>query len=260
MQLVADHPSSDVSLEDVRHQARIDLAAAHRLAVANGFHEGIDNHFTLNVPGRPGRFYLNSFGLHWGEVTASNLIEVGFNGEVVAGDGFPDRSAVCIHAPIHRLVPGAECVLHTHMPYATALTQLEDMTLEMIGQNALMFEGKVAYDPDYAGLAVDFDEGERMAALMGDKPVLLLGNHGVVVAGKSVAQAFHRLYYLERACQTQMYAMWTGQRRRMVTDEVIAGIRQQKRRPDPNMKMSGAEYHFAAWKRLLDRNEPDYAR
>ena len=244
---------------EARQQARIDLAAAHRLAVMHDYHEGIDNHFTLNVPGRRGRFYLNAWGLHWSEVTASNLIEVTFEGDVAAGEGFPDRSAVCIHAPIHRLVPGAECVLHTHMPYCTALTQLEDMHLEMTGQPALYFQDKIAYDYEYNGFADELSEGERMAGLMDGKPILMLANHGVVVTGKTVAQAYHRLYFLERACQTQMFSMWTGMRRKVVSEAVIAKTRQQAAVADPNMLMSAADYTFAAFKRLLDRKEPDYA-
>src|SRR6478736_2148751 len=147
------HSTPPDLLEAQRRQARIDLAAAHRLAVIDDYHEAIDNHFTLLVPGRPGRFYLNEFGLHWNEVTASNLIEVAFDGTVVEGTG-------------------AACVLHTHMPYATALSQLEDMTVEMTGQGALQFEGRIAYDYDYNGFAHEHAEGERMAALMGDKVVL----------------------------------------------------------------------------------------
>lgn len=245
-------------LADQRDQARIDMAAAHRLAVMHDFHEGIDNHFTLNVPGRPGRFYLNSFGLHWSEVTASNLIEVSFGGDIVNGEGIADRSAICIHAPIHRLVPGAECVLHTHMPYCTALAQMEDMTLEMTGQNALYFDGKIAYDNHYAGFADEPAEGERMAGLMDGKPILMLANHGVVVTGRSVAQAYHRLYFLERACQTQMYTMWTGQRRRAVSETVLRKVQEQDKMSDPALKMSPADYHFAALKRILDRTQPDY--
>jgi ribulose-5-phosphate 4-epimerase/fuculose-1-phosphate aldolase len=229
------------------------------LAVMHDFHEGIDNHFTLNVPGRPGRFYLNAFGLHWTEVTASNLIEVSFEGQVLAGRGIPDRSAICIHAPIHRLVPGAECVLHTHMPYCTALAQLEDMKLEMTGQAALYFLDKIAYDYEYNGFADDQSEGERMAALMGDKPILMLANHGVVVTGKDVAQAYHRLYFLERACRTQMFSMWTGMRRKFVSDSVIEKVRVQARNPNPALEMSGADYHFAALKRVLDANRSTYA-
>jgi ribulose-5-phosphate 4-epimerase/fuculose-1-phosphate aldolase len=246
-------------LAEKRQQARIDLAAAHRVAVMHGFHEGIDNHFTLHVPGRPERFYLNGFGLHWSEVTASNLIEVSYDGEIVEGSGIADRSAICIHAPIHRLVPGAECVLHTHMPYCTALSQLEDMTIEMTGQNALYFQDKIAYDNDYAGYADEQAEGERMAELMDGKPILMLANHGVVVTGKTVAHAYHRLYFLERACQTQMFSMWTGQRRRVVREEILRKVREQSKKSDPNLLMSPDDYHFTALKRILDRTQPDYA-
>lgn len=246
-------------LVERRQQARIDMAAAHRLAVMHDFHEGIDNHFTLIVPGRNDRFYLNEFGLHWSEVTASNLMEVSFGGEVVEGAGIADQSAICIHAPIHRMVPGAACVLHTHMPYCTALAQLEDMTLEMTGQNALYFRDKIAYDPDYNGFADEQIEGERMAALMDGKPILMLANHGVVVTGGTVAQAYHRLYFLERACQTQMFTMWTGQRRRVVSQHILDKVRQQAKQADPALRKSPADYMFDAYKRILDRAEPGYA-
>lgn len=243
---------------DTRRKARIDLAAAHRTAVLHGFHEAIDNHFTLNVPGRPGHFYLNSFGLHWSEVTASNLIELTYDGEITEGEGIADVSAVCIHAPIHRLA-GAECVLHTHMPYCTALTQMADMTLEMTGQNALNFDGKIAYDREYNGFADSPDEGARMAALMDGKPILMLANHGVVVTGRSVAHAYHRLYFLERACQTQMFTMWTGQPRKVIPETILQKVREQAGSSVPTLKMSPADYHFAALRRILDRTQPDYA-
>jgi ribulose-5-phosphate 4-epimerase/fuculose-1-phosphate aldolase len=257
MQTVTESPT-EVAVE-TRRQARIDMAAAHRIAVMHDFHEGIDNHFTLTVPGRNGRLFLNNYGLHWSEVTASNLLEVTFEGEIVDGSGIADRSAICIHAPIHQTIPGAECVLHTHMPYCTALAQLEDMTLEMTGQSALMFEGKIAYDSSYGGFANLHAEGERMAKLMDGKPILMLANHGVVVTGETIAEAYHRLYFLERACRTQMFSMWTGQRRRFVSQEIIEKVREQAKAKDPALLMSAAEYHFAALKRILDRTEPDYA-
>lgn len=246
-------------LEAQRRQARIDLAAAHRLAVLDDYHEAIDNHFTLLVPGRPGRFYLNEFGLHWNEVTASNLIEVAFDGEVLVGTGPADLSAICIHAPIHEAT-GAACVLHTHMPYCTALSQLEDMTLEMTGQGALQFNNRIAYDYDYTGFAHDLAEGRRLAAVMGDKVILMMANHGVAVIGDSVAQAYRRLYFLERACRTQLFSMWTGQRRRFVKEEVLEKMRAQAGWKNPALAMSGADYHFTALKRMLDRTQPDYAQ
>ena len=249
-------PASDLAQQSGR-QARIDLAASLRLAVINGFNEGIDNHFTLAVPGKPDRFLLNPYGLHWSEVRASDLLEVDIDGNVVEGAGLADRTALCIHAPIHRR--GHACVLHTHMPFATALTQLQDMTVEMIGQNALGFHGEVAYDYDYGGLALDMAEGERMAAIMGDKPVLMLANHGVIVCGRSVADAFNSLYFLERACQTQILAMSTGRELHRLPPQVVAATRAQFGNAGLPEGQHAYDHHFSALKRLLDRREPDYA-
>src|SRR5690349_24558554 len=107
-------------------QARVDLAAAHRLAHMHGFSEGIFNHLTLVVPGHNDRYYQIPFGLHWSEVTASCFMEVGYDGTRLSGHGDIERSCYCIHAPIHRLVQGAAAVFHTHQPYASALARLED--------------------------------------------------------------------------------------------------------------------------------------
>ncbi|HWK44058.1 MAG TPA: aldolase [Stellaceae bacterium] len=246
-----------VARSPLERQARVDLAAALRIAVANGFHEGIDNHFTLTVPGKPNRFLLNPYGLHWSEVRASDLLEVTLDGAITEGDGIADRTAVCIHGPIHKR--GFPCVLHTHMPYTTALTMLEDMTLEMIGQNALGFAGGIAYDYAYGGLALDMDEGERMADVMGDKPVLMLANHGVIVCGKSVADAFNSLYFLERACQTQILAMSTGKPLHRVAEDVVSKTREQFNHSGLPAGQNAYDYHFTALKRLLDRREPEYA-
>lgn len=247
------HPVPDKA----NRQARIDLAAALRLAVQNGFHEGIDNHFTVLTPDRPGRFLLNPYGLHWSEVRASDLLEVDFDGKVAAGDGLADLTAVCIHGPLHKR--GFTCVLHTHMPFATALTQLEDMTVQMIGQTALGFHDGIAYDYAYDGLAFDMAEGERMADIMGDKQVLMLANHGVIVCGATVADAFNSLYFLERACQTQMLAMATGRPIRQLPEAVIAKTRAQFGEVVLPGGQAMYDYHFNALKRLLDKREPDYA-
>ena len=248
----------DGTLAAARTAARVDLAAALRVAVWYGYHEAIDNHFTLTVPGRPDRFYLNPYGRHWAELRARDFLEVDHAGAVRAGSGIADQTAICIHGPIHRLVPGANCVLHTHMPFATALTQLEDMTVEMIGQTALGFAGDIAYDYEYGGLAYDLSEGERLAALMGGKPIVMMANHGVLVTGPTVADAFARLYFLERACQTQIYALWTGKKRRAIPDAIVAKTRQQYNGWSLPDGVTANELHFAALKRLLDRREPDY--
>jgi ribulose-5-phosphate 4-epimerase/fuculose-1-phosphate aldolase len=242
-------------------QARVDLAAAHRLAVMHGFSEGIFNHFTLSVPGRDDRYYQIPFGLHWSEVTASCFMEVGWDGRVLAGQGEVERSAYCIHAPIHRLVPEHACVLHTHMPHASALSRLEEQQILAIGQTEIGFLDKVAYDNDYTGPALDPAEGERLAAIIGpDKKVLFMANHGICVCAGSVAEAYDLLYYLERACQVQLYAMWTGRPLRQVKPAVVQHTIEQYQQVWPAYGgKSTWDHHFDALKRILDRQEPDYA-
>jgi ribulose-5-phosphate 4-epimerase/fuculose-1-phosphate aldolase len=240
-------------------QARVDLAAAHRLAVIQGFSEGIFNHLTLAVPGRTDSFFLNPFGLHWSEVTASNLLTVSYEGKVLEGTGEVERSAFCIHAPIHRLNRKHACVLHTHMPYASALTRLEEPEIKAIGQTEIGFLDEIAYDQEYTGLAYDPAEGERLSGVLGDKSILFMANHGVVVCGDTVAKAYDRLYYLERACQVQLFAMWTGKTLKHVPQEVVGKTMSQFRAGSVYGNKSAAEHHFAALRRMLDRNEPDYA-
>ena len=242
-------------------QARVDLAAAHRLAVWHGFSEGIFNHLTLSVPGKSDRYYQIPFGLHWLEVTASCFMEVGWDGRVLAGEGEVEQSAYCIHAPIHRLVPVHACVLHTHMPYASALSRLEEQEIKPIGQTEIGLMDKIAYDDTYTGPALDPAEGERLAGILGpNKKILFMANHGVAVCGESVAEAYDLLYYLERAAQVQLYAMWTGRKLREVKPEIVTHTQLQYEAVWPKYgKKSTWDHHFEALKRLLDRKEPDYA-
>ena len=151
-------------------QARVDLAAAHRLAFNQGFSEGIFNHLTLVVPGRNDRYYQIPFGMHWSEVTASSFMEVGIDdGKVKRGEGDVERSCYCIHAPIHKALPQAKAVFHTHMPYASALTRLDDPRIKEIGQTEVGLSGEIAYDDAYTGPALDPAEGARLAEVIGDK-------------------------------------------------------------------------------------------
>jgi ribulose-5-phosphate 4-epimerase/fuculose-1-phosphate aldolase len=252
-------PDAAWSRGDERRQARIDLAACHRLAARFALNEGIDNHLTMLVPGYADRFYLAPFGLLWSEVKASDLMELDFSGKVVAGRGLVEHTALHIHLPVHRRVPAARCVLHTHMPYATALGMLEDARLEMAGQSAIGFHGEIAWY-DYNGLALDDSEGERMAAALGDKSVLMLRNHGVLVIGNSAAEAFERLYFLERASQAQMFALSSGRPLRIVPQPVVDATVAQFRACTEVGGTRRTELHFEALKRLLDRSEADYAR
>jgi len=176
-------------MQQESRQARIDLAAAHRLAVMHGLNEGIFNHLTLRVPGRNDRYYQTPFGLHWSEVCASSFMEVGYDGSLLAGEGEIEQSCYCIHAPIHRLLPGAAAVLHTHMPFASALARLEDPSILPIGQTEVGIATLTAYDRQYTGPAFDPAEGERLARALGEKSVLIMANHGVLVIGESVAKA-----------------------------------------------------------------------
>ncbi|HEY1935625.1 MAG TPA: class II aldolase/adducin family protein [Acetobacteraceae bacterium] len=251
--------TDDVALVDVRWQARVDLAAAHRLCVKEGFHEGIFNHLTLRVPGSSDRYYQIPFGLHWSEVTASCFMEVGYDGILRAGQGEIEQSCYCIHAPLHRDVPSAAAVFHTHMPHASALTRLEDQRVLPIGQTELGTIMEIAYDEEYAGPAFDPAEGARLARLVGDKGVLMMANHGAATMGRSVAEAYDRLYYLERTAQVQLYAMWTGRPLRHLPQKVVDATVSAYRTQQPDYGGRPAcEWHFDAIKRLLDKKEPDY--
>src|SRR2546426_10880293 len=245
----------ELSATTLEQAARVDLAAAFRLAVRLELHEGVCNHFSVMLPDGA-RFLLNAYGLHWSEVTASNLLALDAQGRVLAGEGEFERTAFCIHSRIHVANPHAACVLHTHMPYATALTLLEERRLEMVEQNALRVYDDIAYDDTYNGLVGDNAEGDRLAQMLGTKRVLFLANHGVIVVGSSVAEAVDRLYYLERACRLQVLARMMGGKLRAVRPEVVRTACRMMRDDAP--KYAGA--HFSALKRILDREEPAYSR
>lgn len=239
-------------------QARVDLAAAHRVCVLEGLHEGIFNHLTLAVPGTNDRYYQIPFGLHWSEVTASCFMEVGYDGKVLAGAGDVELSAWAIHAPIHERLPEtAACVMHTHMPYASALTRLEDMRILAVGQTEVGMMGDIAYDTDYDGPAVDRSEGDRLVGVLGDKTILFMANHGITTVGRTVAEAYDRLYYIERAAQVQLHAMWTGKPLKVLSPAIVEKTLRDFASPQYGGKPS-CEHHFDALKRMLDRKEPDY--
>jgi len=246
---------SVAELEVLEKVARIDLAAAFRLAVRMEMHEGVCNHFSVMLPDGK-RFLLNRYGLHWSEVSASNLLALDAQGRVLAGEGEYEKTAFYIHSRIHLGNPHAACVLHTHMPHATALTLLEGGRLEMVEQNALRFHDDIAYDDTYNGLVVDTAEGDRLTQVLGSKRVMFLANHGVIVVGPTVAEAFDSLYYLERACRLQVLARMMGGRMKPVRPEVVRAACRMMRDDAPKY----ASAHFSALKRILDREEPGYSR
>lgn len=247
------------NLEEAQAQARIDLAACYRLCAHFGFNEGIDNHLTLMVPGYSDRFYLAPFGLHWSEVKASDMLSLDFEGQIRSGRGTVEDTAKYIHMPVHQMTRTV-CVLHTHMPYATALTMLENPKLEMVVQSSLLFHDDISYEATYNGFAYDVSEGERLASFLGGKPVAFLQNHGVLVLGNSAAQAFERLYFLERAAQAQVLALSTGRTLRRIPDKVVAATAAQIKAGSQVDGRERHELHFEALKRMLDRLDSDYVR
>ena len=236
-------------------EERRDLAAVFRGAATFNGQGGVCSHFSLRVGDDPLRFLLNPWGMYFSEARASDLMlidETGKSADPAHDAGF---AAFNIHSRVHALHPEAHCILHTHMPYATALTMLEHGRLEMASQEALRFDGDIAYDDTYNGLAHETAEGERIARAMGNKHVLFLAHHGVIVVGPTVAQAFDLLYYLERAAELQVKAMSTGRPLRLVSAEVVAFTAQQFKRDREHW----ARLHLTALRRKLDRDQPVYA-
>ena len=244
--------------EDPVWQAKVHLAAALRLAVLHDFDEGIDNHFTVAFPGREDQYLISPFGVHWSEARASSMMVFNEAGDTLEGTGLVELTALSIHAPVHRLT-GAKVVLHTHQPWALALNMLQANRLLPATQTAAFFEGTIAYDDHYTGLAADLSEGERLSRLMdGGKSVLFMKNHGVMAIGDTVAQAYRRLYKLEKACRTQVLAMGTGQPLNLLTESVIQGIKT----PNPLDRHPRSERErlfFEALMRVIDRVNPGYA-
>jgi ribulose-5-phosphate 4-epimerase/fuculose-1-phosphate aldolase len=239
------------------HQAKVQLAAALRLAVFHELDEGIDNHFTVTVPGHNDRYLILPFGLHWSEARASDMMVFDERGETLEGEGRVEMSAYCIHAPIHRAT-GARVVLHTHQTWALALNMLKDNRLLPANQTAAFFHNRIAYDDTYAGTADTLEEGERLAKVIGDKHVLFMKNHGVLVVGNTVAEAYRRIYKLERVCRTQVLAMSTGKPLEVLSEAIV----KQVQAPAPDDRHSRSErdrLFFEAMMRVLDRELPGYA-
>jgi ribulose-5-phosphate 4-epimerase/fuculose-1-phosphate aldolase len=231
-------------------EARIELAAAFRLAVLFDFHEGISNHFSMLVPGREDRFLINPLGLHFSEVTASSLAVVSVEGEPISGTAPP--TGIGIHSPIHRLCPQASVVLHTHQPWTTALAMHEGLDLAPISQTSLQFSGRVVYDERYEGLA-DLDEGERLAKELGQADVMFLRHHGILVAGPELGAAWDDLYMLEKAAQLQVLAAGLGVPT-PISEETIERTRSQF----ADGRIEWGRMHWAAMLRMIEKSQPDF--
>lgn len=236
-------------------QARIDLTAALRSAARMGLNEGVCNHFSLEVPGSPSHFLINPQGLHWSEVTPGDLVIVDERGIVVEGKHKVEPTAFFIHGRIH-LGKRKKCVLHTHMPFATALTLLDGGELDVCAnQNAMRFYGRVGYDRVYGGVALDAEEGDRICNALGDNDVVFMQHHGVIVCGDSVAYTFDDLYYVERSCMVQVLAQGTGGKLKRAPEKMVAEVARQI-----EGERQQSTLHFEALKRILDREQPGWSR
>jgi ribulose-5-phosphate 4-epimerase/fuculose-1-phosphate aldolase len=236
-------------------EARRDLTAALRAAARHGLNEGVCNHFSMAVPGREELFLVNPQGVHWSEVTPADLVIADSDGTIVEGKYPVEATAFFIHARIHQGNSKAKVVLHTHMPYATALTSITAGHIEMCTQNAFRFWNRIAYDEHYGGVALSNDEGDRMCRALGTKEILFLRNHGVIVTGPTVAQAYDDLYYLERAAMVQILAMQTGRPLHNVDPTIVAHAARQIASDTQQ-----AFLHFDSLKRQLDRSEAGWSR
>jgi ribulose-5-phosphate 4-epimerase/fuculose-1-phosphate aldolase len=244
-------PTSDAEL----WQLRVDLAAAFRLAAEMDWHEAVGNHFSLAVSDDGKRFLLNPRWKHFSRIRASDLLLLDADdAATMQRPDAPDPSAWCIHGRIHANLPAARCVLHLHPPYGTALATLADPVIRPIDQVTARFHERVVVDTEFGGIADDRAEGDRLARVLGAGRCMLMGNHGVLVTGDTVAEAFDLLYFFERAARTTVLAYSTGQPLRVMPDAVAARTR------DDWEEYKDSEFaHFAEMKRILDARDPSYA-
>ena len=239
-------------MNDDLSETRRDMAAVFRWSSRLGLSEGICNHFSFATD--KNHFLVNPLGLHWSEMRASDLLVIDCDGNVAEGQGDVEPTALFIHMRIHIGTSHARCIMHTHMPYATAITSVDGGRVAMTNQNALRFFDEIAYADEYDGLALDTSEGDRICRELGDKRILFLAHHGVVVVGPTPAVVFDDLYYLERACQVQIIAQSTRMPLKIVDDRTAEKTCRQFRQ-----SQLFADDHLRAIRRILDRECPDYA-
>jgi ribulose-5-phosphate 4-epimerase/fuculose-1-phosphate aldolase len=191
-------------------QLRVDLAATYRLVAMYGWDDMIFTHISARVPGPEHHFLINPYGLLFEEITASSLVKIDVDGNKVVDSPYPVNPAgFTIHSALHMNRDDAHCVIHLHTDDGVAVSAQADGLLPL-DQHAMVLLGDVAYH-DYEGIALDLDERERLVADIGrDKHVMMLRNHGTLTLGKSCADAFMRMYYLERACTMQVRALSGG--------------------------------------------------
>ena len=237
-------------------QERADMAAAFRWTARLNMHEAVANHFSLAVNEDGTRFLMNPNQMHFARIRASDLLLIDANDpETLAGPGAPDPTAWGLHGALHRRVPHARCAMHVHSIHATVLASLADSRLPPIDQNSAMFFNRVVIDENYGGLALE-EEGERCAALFSDPKhrVMIMGNHGVLVIGDTVAETFNRMFYFERAAETYIRALQTGQALRVLPDDIA-----EKTAAELEVYPEQDRRHLAELRAILDGEGSDYA-
>lgn len=243
--------------QNLTHWAeRVDLAAAFRWTVAQNMHEAVANHFSLALNPDGTRFLINPNGRHFARIRASDLLELDANDPTTMDrPDAPDPTAWGLHGSIHRTLPHARCVMHVHSVHATVLASLADSRLPAIDQNTAMFFGRHVVDDHFGGMALG-DEGARCAEMLTDPKVttMIMGNHGVLIIGQSVAETFNRLYYFERAAETYIRALQTGRPLRVLPDAVA-----EKTAQEWETYPGFATAHLREIRALLDAQGSDYA-
>ena len=242
------------SRESEEWQVRVDLAAAFRLTVEMNWHEGVGNHFSAAVSADGKKFLMNRKWRHFSTIRASDLQLLDADDDsIMKTPEAPDCSAWAIHGGIHATVPHARVLLHLHPPYATAVASLADPEIKPIEQNTARFYNRLAVDLAYTGIAEDKEEGKRLARILGNKRTMMMGNHGVLCAAPTVAEAFEDMYFLERACQTLVLAYSTGQKLNVMPPDLAE--RTARGWEDYG---DSAFAHFEQLKQKLDRTDPSY--
>jgi len=250
--------------EMTEREVRVELAACYRVFDLLGWVELIFNHITAKVPGPDDHFLINPFGLHYSEVTASNLVKIDLDGNIVGDSEWPvNLAGFVIHSAIHRARPDVQCIMHTHTTTGMAVACLE-AGLTQTNFYSAMLEGCVAYH-DFEGTTTRADECDRLVDSLGDKDLLILRNHGLLTCGSTVAEAFAHLYRLQRACDVQVAtaaaAPATGAGI-IAVDEAAARYSTESRglvtmgAADNEAQLSATT--FDAMKRLVDRKDPSY--
>lgn len=238
-----------ISVEELA-QARFDLAAALRLAARFELHEGIDNHFSAMLS--DDTFLVNRWGVHWSRMKPADILRLNVDGVVLNGEGTVERTAFVIHSEVHKLCPHAKAVMHTHMPYATAIGCTTGK-IEPISQNALRFSDRVYYDEQYGGVANDLDEGARLARAVMTHPIVFMRRHGVLVTAESIALAFDDLYFLERTARVQLLVQSSGVQTVAIDSEVARVGAMQMRQLDADRLT-----HFNVLKAMLTEEDPSF--